>query len=253
MCRVCRFSFPELRERRLCSIKNLIKLQSGEYIALEHLESTYKSCPVVSNICVHATPDATQPIAIIFPHEVHLRASLPDEDSRTSLADLCAKPEVKALVLKECNATGKKSGFKGIQMLQAVVLTATEWTPESGLVTAAHKLQRKKIAQRYDTEISVRFFFRSRLSCVSRRVVICARVRTETGSIATDWRTGGFRETEMNPRSGNTRHFSPKSSHSTLFQATSYHLLVFLVFFFWCLAFLIGSCFPYTTSRARNT
>jgi len=112
----------------------------------------------VSNICVHAIPDATQPIAIIVPHEAHLRTSLPDEDSRTSLADLCANPKVKALVLKECNATGKKSGFKGIEMLQAVVLTADEWTPESGLVTAAQKLQRKKIAQKYDAEVLVRFF-----------------------------------------------------------------------------------------------
>ena len=71
---------------------------------------------------------------------------------------------MKALVLKECNATGKKSGFKGIEMLQAVVLTADEWTTESGLVTAAQKLQRKKIAQRYDAEVMVRFFSSSRLS-----------------------------------------------------------------------------------------
>ncbi|KAH9985898.1 long-chain-fatty-acid-CoA-ligase [Russula vinacea] len=141
-------------------IKNLIKLQSGEYIALERLEATYKSCQLVSNICVHATPDATQPIAIIYPHEVHLRAALPDEDPRTSLGDLCANPKVNALVLKECNAVGKKSGFKGIEMLQAVVLTADEWTPESGLVTAAQKLQRKKIAQRYEAGISEAFGIR---------------------------------------------------------------------------------------------
>ena len=132
----------------------------------------------MSNICVHAVPDATQPIAIIVPHEVHLRASLPDGDARTSLADLCANPKVKALVLKECNATGKKSGFKGIEMLQAVVLTADEWTPESGLVTAAQKLQRKKIAQRYDAEISVRSILPiSPLPCVQCRVVICTRAR----------------------------------------------------------------------------
>ena len=131
----------------------------------------------MSNICVHATAEATQPIAIIFPNEVHLRASLPDEDSGTSLADLCANPKVKALVLKECNATGKKSGFKSIEMLQAVVLTEIEWTPESGLVTAAHKLQRKKIAQKYDAEILVRFFFRSRLCRACRVASSFARAR----------------------------------------------------------------------------
>jgi len=148
-----------LKERFSYSIKNLIKLQGGEYIALERLESTYKSCNLVSNLCVHATPDAVQPIAIIFPHEGHLRAALPEEDRHASLADLCANPKVHALVLKECNAAGKKSGFKGIEMLQGVVLTADEWTPESGLVTAAQKLQRKKIAQKYDAEIQVRFLF----------------------------------------------------------------------------------------------
>ncbi len=135
----------------------MVKLQGGEYIALERLEATYKSCNYVSNICVHAIPDATQPIAIIVPHEGHLRAVLTDEDAHTSLADLCANEKVKALVLRECNAAGKKSGFKGIEMLQAVILTADEWTPESGLVTAAQKIQRKKVAQRFDAEIKVKF------------------------------------------------------------------------------------------------
>jgi long-chain acyl-CoA synthetase len=150
---------PGLKEYLSYSIKNLVKLQSGEYIALERLESVYKSCNLVSNLCVHATPDATQPIAIIVPNEVHLRASLPGEDPHASLADLCEKPKVHALILKECNAAGKKSGFKGIEMLQGVVLTTDEWTPESGLVTAAQKIQRKKVAQRYDAEIKVRSFF----------------------------------------------------------------------------------------------
>ncbi|KAH9972045.1 hypothetical protein BGW80DRAFT_1173672, partial [Lactifluus volemus] len=123
-------------------IKNLIKLQGGEYIALEHLKSTYKSCNLVSNLCVHATPEAMQPIAIIVPHEVNLHTALSDDQdvATASLADLCTKTKVRALILKECNAAGKKSGFKNIEMLQAVVLTPDEWTPESGLVTAAQKI-----------------------------------------------------------------------------------------------------------------
>lgn len=48
--------------------KNLVKLSGGEYIALERLESTYKSCNIVANICVHADSNAKQPMAIVFPH-----------------------------------------------------------------------------------------------------------------------------------------------------------------------------------------
>ncbi|KAF8584406.1 acetyl-CoA synthetase-like protein [Ramaria rubella] len=132
-------------------IKNLVKLQGGEYVALERLESIYKSCSLVANICVHANSDARQPIAVIIPHESNLRHAL--NGTSTDLAGLCKDPEVQALILRECNAAGKKSGFKSIEILQAVVLTADEWTPHSGLVTPAQKLQRRNIEQRYSAEI----------------------------------------------------------------------------------------------------
>ncbi|KAG6853150.1 hypothetical protein C0991_006557 [Blastosporella zonata] len=141
-------------------IKNLIKLQNGEYIALERLESTYKSCNLVGNICVHASQDAKQPLAIIIPHEVHLRHMIQANtngakavDASASLADLCNDQRVKDLLLKECNALGKKNGFKPQELLQAVILTPDEWTPESGLVTAAQKIQRAKIAKTFGAGI----------------------------------------------------------------------------------------------------
>ena len=138
-------------------------MQGGEYIALEHLESTYKSCNLVANICVHATTDAKQPIAIIIPHEQHLRHALEERpiegvDTKVELHDLCANPKVSEFVMKECNALGKKTGFKPMEILEAVILTADEWTPESGLVTAAQKVQRKKVAEAFEKEINVRFF-----------------------------------------------------------------------------------------------
>ncbi|GBE86847.1 Long-chain-fatty-acid--CoA ligase 2 [Sparassis crispa] len=138
-------------------IKNLIKLQGGEYIALERLESVYKSCNLVSNICVLATPAAKQPMAIIIPHEQHLQHALQTNDfgvpSNTSLAELCQTDKVREFFLTQCNALGKKNGFKTMELLEAVVLTAEEWTPESGLVTAAQKIQRKRIAEHYAKEI----------------------------------------------------------------------------------------------------
>ncbi|TFK33312.1 hypothetical protein BDQ12DRAFT_700793 [Crucibulum laeve] len=40
-----------------------------------------------------------------------------------------------------------------ISLLQAVVLTLDEWTPESGLVTAAQKIQRSKIAKGFEASM----------------------------------------------------------------------------------------------------
>ena len=131
----------------------------------------YKSCNLVGNICVHASAEATQPMAIIIPHEGHLRHELQQQASNgngssdslahKSLPDLCHDATVMALVLKQCNAIGKKNGFKPVELLQAVILTPDEWTPESGLVTAAQKIQRSRIAKAFEAEIKVRVFPRS--------------------------------------------------------------------------------------------
>jgi long-chain acyl-CoA synthetase len=60
---------------------------------------------------------------------------------------------VSGLVLKECNAAGKKSNFKQMELLEAVILSEEEWTPENGILTAAQKVQRKKVAEKFDKEI----------------------------------------------------------------------------------------------------
>jgi hypothetical protein len=59
------------------------------------------------------------------------------------------------MVLKECNTLGKKNGFKTLELLHAVILTSEEWTSENGLVTAAQKIQRSKIAKTFGAEINV--------------------------------------------------------------------------------------------------
>ncbi|KAG2039421.1 long-chain-fatty-acid-CoA-ligase [Suillus americanus] len=142
-------------------IKNLIKLQGGEYIALEQLESTYKSCYLVANICVYADAEAKQPVGIIIPHEANLRQALEAKsnpaDARTQLSDLCTNKVVQDLILKECNAIGKKNSFKSMEILEAVILTSEEWTPESGLVTAAQKVQRSKVAKKFEKEIKAAY------------------------------------------------------------------------------------------------
>lgn len=132
-------------------VKNLVKLECGEYIALERLEATYKSVNLVGNICVHAEPNARQPLAVIFPHEMNLRIAL--GGNKAPLEELCKSPEVKEMMLKACNAAGKARGFKWMELLTGVILTPDEWTPETGLVTPAQKIQRKKIAQAFEKEI----------------------------------------------------------------------------------------------------
>ena len=47
-------------------------------------------------------------------------------------------------------------GVKAIEVVQGVVLSPEEWTPDSGLVTGAQKVQRKAVEKKYLAEIKVR-------------------------------------------------------------------------------------------------
>lgn len=127
--------------------KNLVKLAGGEYIAIERLESVYKSCDYVQNLCVHADPNAKQPMALVFPKEDNLR-KLPCADANTDLGELCKRSEVAKAMLKELNAIGKQSNFKQLELLQTVVLV-----PEDLPVTAAQKIQRKQAVDKYKEQI----------------------------------------------------------------------------------------------------
>lgn len=140
--------------------KNLVKTANGEYIALEKLESTYRSNPLVLNLCVYADQNRVKPIAMILPNEQHFKHFLVDEKiySEDELKNkepsvLYHEKKVVAAVLKSLLATGKSQGLRGIELLQNVVLVDDEWTPQNGFVTSAQKLQRKKILEAYKSEV----------------------------------------------------------------------------------------------------
>lgn len=136
-------------------LKNLVKLSGGEYIAIEHLESIYKSCPLVANGAMIANQSHSQPAMVIVAHPQNLPAfakknGLGDGED---LEELCKDEKVVDAALKELNSVGRKQGLKGMELLEAIVLTHEEWTPESGFLTAAQKLQRKTIEKHYEEQI----------------------------------------------------------------------------------------------------
>ena len=120
-------------------LKNLVKLSGGEYIAVEHLESIYKSCPLVANGAMVASGDHNQPMMVCVAHPVNLPAFVKKNGlgSGEDLDHLCTDDKVVDAALKELNSIGRKHGLKGMELLESLVLTADEWTPESGFLTAA--------------------------------------------------------------------------------------------------------------------
>lgn len=112
--------------------KNLVKTLNGEYIALEKLESVYRSATVVANICVYADAQQSKPVAIIVPAEPALKklaGSIGVQGG--NLETLVHDKNIQKAVLQELQQAGKAGGLSGIELLAGVVLADEEWTPQN--------------------------------------------------------------------------------------------------------------------------
>jgi long-chain acyl-CoA synthetase len=112
--------------------KNLVKTLNGEYIALEKLESAYRTAPVVGNICVFAAQDKAKPIAIIVPVENTLQKLASSNGLKSgSIEEMVSDEKLNNVVLKEVQKAGREAGLSGIEIVDGVVLADEEWTPQN--------------------------------------------------------------------------------------------------------------------------
>ena len=103
---------------------------------------------------MYAAQDQNNPVAIIVPAEAALRKlaesnGIKDADHEQLIHD----KKINSLVFQQLQAIGKKAGLASFEMIAGVILAEEEWTPENGFTTAATKIQRKKIVDKYQKQI----------------------------------------------------------------------------------------------------
>ncbi|EDO15940.1 hypothetical protein Kpol_480p27 [Vanderwaltozyma polyspora DSM 70294] len=136
--------------------KNLVKTLNGEYIALEKLESIYRSNKYIANICVYADITKVKPIGIIVPNLTNLKPLAIELGLSKTGDDIDQLIHNKDLIYGAFNdilKTGKEQGLVGIELLQGIVFVDEEWTPQNGYVTSAQKLKRKDILKAVQKDV----------------------------------------------------------------------------------------------------
>ncbi|KAJ4251552.1 long-chain fatty acid-CoA ligase [Fusarium torreyae] len=132
-------------------LKNLVKLLSGEYVALEKLESIYRGVQGIMNAMIYADSLHSRPIAVVMPNETALAAIA--KDLGVEQHSMWSDNKVRDVVLKDLQTAGKRAGLSSMEIVAGVVISHEEWIPSSGLVTATQKLNRRAINTRYKKEI----------------------------------------------------------------------------------------------------
>jgi long-chain acyl-CoA synthetase len=136
--------------------KNLVKLAHGEYIALERLESIYGNSPFISpnGIFVYADSFQDFPVAIALLQISYVRKWVKDNnlESKINVEDvdaICNNEIIHDVVFNDLKRVGKEGGLKKFEFINDVALVNDIWTPENGMLTAAMKLKRPNLVQKY--------------------------------------------------------------------------------------------------------
>jgi len=134
--------------------KDLVKLQQGEYVSLGKVESMLKGCPMVANIAVFGDSRKTFVVGVVCPQQDRL-AKLAAElgKQQQDLATMCSDQQLTELVLKQVTQHGRDTGLHKFEIPAAITLTPLEWSPETGLITAAMKLRRIPIQKQYQESL----------------------------------------------------------------------------------------------------
>lgn len=135
--------------------KDLVKLQLGEYVSLGKVEAELKTCPVIENICVYGDANKAYTVALIVPNQQYLEEIATNLGiTGKSIEELCSMPQIEKAVLQELVEQAQKCKLQRFEIPGAVKLCSEQWSPDMGLVTAAFKLKRKAVQERYQHEIN---------------------------------------------------------------------------------------------------
>ena len=120
------------------------------------VEGVLKLNEVVESICVVVRSDQVFATAIIVPDKNNLVtfAKLVARKEGFTADRLCNDNAVKTAFCKHLMEFGLSNGLQKFEIPKKVTLVLDEWTPDTGLVTAAMKLKRKEVERFYNDQIT---------------------------------------------------------------------------------------------------
>ena len=132
-------------------VKNIFKLQQGEYVAPEKIENVLTDSPYIEQIFVHGDSLQNYLIAIIVPNKAHIVEFLKKkgiECDVNNCQNYYENEELKNDILKDLENIGRKADFKGFEIIKKIYLSPEPFTVENDLCTPTLKV-RRHVAKKY--------------------------------------------------------------------------------------------------------
>jgi len=135
-------------------VKNIFKLQQGEYIAPEKIENIYVRSKYVAQAYVYGNSMKSTLIGVIVPEETIVYEWAKEHNLELDMSSLCKNDELKQTILKDVQAQGKIGGLKGFEQVKNVHLHHELFSIENGLLTPTMKSKRNDLQKLFQSELN---------------------------------------------------------------------------------------------------
>ena len=132
-------------------VKNIFKLQQGEYVAPEKLENALVDSQYVEQIFIYGDSLKNYLVAVVVPDRqkvVEFLKTINIECNKDNCQEYFENEELKKEILKDMETLGKKVDFKGFEIVKKVYLSPEPFTVENDLCTPTLKI-RRHVAKKY--------------------------------------------------------------------------------------------------------
>lgn len=135
-------------------VKNIFKLQQGEYIAPEKIENIYIRSKYVAQVFVYGNSLKSTLICVIVPEESSIIEWANEKNQVANMQSLCKNEELKKEILKDITSHGKNGGLKGFEQVKDLHLHSELFTIENGLLTPTMKSKRNELEKLFKKELA---------------------------------------------------------------------------------------------------
>jgi long-chain acyl-CoA synthetase len=111
----------------------------------------------VDNICVCGGTFSNDLIAIITPNHKSLTQLAENLGKKESMIKLCEDPDIVKKVYSSLAQTGRSAKLSKKEIPIKIKLVIDEWSPDNDMLTAAMKLKRKNVQNKYKKQIDKLF------------------------------------------------------------------------------------------------
>jgi long-chain acyl-CoA synthetase len=132
-------------------VKNIFKLQQGEYVAPEKLENVLIKDKYIEQIFVYGDSLKNYLVAVVVPNAnevINYLKSKNIDATRDNYKNYFDNEDLKNEILKSLEKLGRSSDFKGFEIIKKIYLSPEPFTIENDLMTTTLKLKRH-IAKKY--------------------------------------------------------------------------------------------------------